>query len=471
MPKKYHINTEHIPPRFTPVGKFGIVDFNEDCAGACHHCVKKECIYEIYKKEGIFTREMEGPVHYLYSCMNCLRCVQNCTRAAITRVVNPEFRWLGDDYWKPDIILTLWYQSETGKIPVSGAGYRGKFSGPGFDSMWTDMSEIVRPTRDGIHGREYISTSVDVGRKVPILAFDDKRRTAVDIPPLMELPVPFVLSKPPFGDYSPKMYEAFARAAAVLETQFVLDAADITKNLAKYKKHIAPLVRGAEISKYKKLIRSAAFVELIYDGKMAANIKAIKKINTNAVVSVKIPLDVNSHRTAEKLTDAGVEVIHFTADMHGNIGKGEHPEFIKDNFRRIHTHLVDRGIRDCVTLIAEGGIALPEHMAKMIICGADVVALGIPFLVAIECRMCMNCTRGRACPVDISGVPPESGSKRILNLAAAWRNQLLEVLGAMGIREVRRLRGEFGRAMFYEDLERDTFRKIFSKDKKEKAKL
>ena len=26
--------------------------------------------------------------------------------------------------------------------------------------MWTDMSEIVRPTRDGIHGREYISTSV-----------------------------------------------------------------------------------------------------------------------------------------------------------------------------------------------------------------------------------------------------------------------------------------------------------------------
>ena len=33
------------------------------------------------------------------------------------------------------------------------------------------MSEIVRPTRDGIHGREYISTSVDVGRKLTHLAF------------------------------------------------------------------------------------------------------------------------------------------------------------------------------------------------------------------------------------------------------------------------------------------------------------
>ena len=71
---------------------------------------------------------------------------------------------MGDAYFSPEIIARLWYQAETGKIPVSGAGYPGPFSGPGFDSMWTDMSEIVRPTRDGIHGREYISTAVDLGR-------------------------------------------------------------------------------------------------------------------------------------------------------------------------------------------------------------------------------------------------------------------------------------------------------------------
>ena len=111
MPKKYHIEAKAAPPRHTPIGKHGIVDFNEDCAGACHHCVKKECIYDIYKKEGIFTREMAGELHYLYNCMNCLRCVQNCTRAVVTRTVNPEFRWLGDAYWKPEILLTTWYQS------------------------------------------------------------------------------------------------------------------------------------------------------------------------------------------------------------------------------------------------------------------------------------------------------------------------------------------------------------------------
>ena len=64
----------------------------------------------------------------------------------------------------------------SGWSEADGAGYGGAFSGPGFDSMWTDMSEIVRPTRDGIHGREYISTVVDIGRRPSRLAFDDAGR-------------------------------------------------------------------------------------------------------------------------------------------------------------------------------------------------------------------------------------------------------------------------------------------------------
>lgn len=60
----------------------------------------------------------------------------------------------GDRYWTAEIITQTWFQAETGRIPISGAGYGGPFSGEGFESMWLDMSEIVRPTRDGIHGRE-----------------------------------------------------------------------------------------------------------------------------------------------------------------------------------------------------------------------------------------------------------------------------------------------------------------------------
>ena len=146
-------------------------------------CVKRGCVYRLYRDEADTLRNEVGYLDYIYQCKGCLNCVQNCTKNILTRVVNPEYRRLGDSYYTPDLILSTWYQAETGKIPVSGSGYGGPFSGPGFDSMWTDMSEIVRPTRDGIHGREYISTSVDIGRKLSHLAFADGQ-LMVDPPPL-----------------------------------------------------------------------------------------------------------------------------------------------------------------------------------------------------------------------------------------------------------------------------------------------
>ena len=49
------------------------------------------------------------------------------------------------------------------------------------------------------------------------------------------------------------------------------------------------------------------------------------------------------------------------------------------------------------------------------------------------------------------------------NLIAAWHDQLIELMGAMGMREARRLRGDVGRAMFFETLEEETFGKLFGK--------
>jgi glutamate synthase domain-containing protein 2 len=119
---------------------------------------------------------------------------------------------------------------------------------------------------------------------------------------------------------------------------------------------------------------------------------------------------------------------------------------------------VEEALRDKVTLIASGGIALAEHLAKSIICGADLVAIDRSLWLALECRLCPQCED--VCPVQLKDVPLEYGKQRIVNLIGAWHSQLLEVLGAMGLREVRRLRGEVGRAMFYQDLEKEAFGEI-----------
>ena len=57
------------------------------------------------------------------------------------------------------------------------------------------------------------------------------------------------------------------------------------------------------------------------------------------------------------------------------------------------------------------------------------------------------------------------GVGRMTNLIAAWHDQLVEVMGAMGMREVRRIRGDIGRAMFFENLEEETFGKLFGSRK------
>jgi hypothetical protein len=67
--------------------------------------------------------------------------------------------------------------------------------------------------------------------------------------------------------------------------------------------------------------------------------------------------------------------------------------------------------------------------------------------------------------VRLEDFDPDWGSQRIVNLIAAWRNQLIEVMGAMGIREVRRLCGEVGRSMWFEDLEQESFTPLFGERK------
>jgi len=448
MPVKYHIKTQPVPSRFQPVIRSGVIAWEEGCL-RCVRCVKKECVYKVYEKQALDPREMLDSLDSL--CKDCFRCVQNCPNRLIEKGFNPSWKALGDEYWTPEILSNLWFQAETGRIPVSGAGYGGLFAGPGFDAMWTDMSEIVRPTRDGIHGREYISTTVHLGRKVKALRFE-KGNGAVpaSIPPLVELPLPAIFDLLPFAPPGRLVTRAILAASRLVKTLAVVRASEWGEDYEPYLSAVllyldrtGPPIDG--------LLGNMRMVE-IPDGRDALSLQtALKARNPGLVVAIRVGLGEDSAVRAADLTLGGAEVIHFVADYHGFDGG----MFVKDRMRQVHLHLVDKGIRDLVTLIGSGGVAMAEHMAKLIICGADAVALDIPLLIAMECRLCKRCTEGIQCPVELDRVNPEWGSARIRNLVAGWHNQLLEVLGAMGMREVRRLRGEMGRAMFYEHLEKE----------------
>jgi len=461
MPKKYHLTPKPTPARFATLAPFGIIE-GDGCLG-CPNCVKKQCVYSVYEKRGFDSRQMFDTADSL--CKNCFRCLQGCYGRILAKSKNPEFWSMGDEYWTPEIIALNQSQAESGKIPVSGGGYGGPFSGDGFDSLWTDMSEIVRPTRDGIHGREYISTLVELGRTLPqVIPRSTSPRVKTGespFPKRVETSIPIIFDLMTIDEPPAHVRWAWAQAAGETNTLLIMKAEHVTEALGPLASHLVPFLPLGSLENFTPFIKRVAMVQVAFTAGILERIQEIKKINPQVTVSIRIPLTPRGEEEAVTLAHAGAEVLHLLADEKGREQKSPSPRFIKDLIRSVHLRLVHEKQRDRLSLIFGGGIAMAEHVAKAILCGADAVSIDRPLLFALECRLCRRCLRGKRCPVEIEKIDPDWGRQRLVNLIAAWHAQLLEVLGAMGLRDVRRLRGEVGRAIFKEDIEKETFGQIF----------
>lgn len=455
MYERYRIETSPVKLTSTQIGKFEII--RKDNCFNCGRCMT-HCIYDVHKRDDRDQRKMAEPVNHL--CKNCFACIQNCPQQALEMVRNKEYESLGNAYWTPHKILTIWNESEEGKIPVLGAGYRGPFKGPGFDAIWTDMSEIVRPTRDGIHGREYIATAVDLGRKLPLIPDFEK----LDPPNLLEIQIPILFDTNPLGLRLKNITLAVAKAAHRVGTFAYVNIEDYFSGLEPYLESIAfrfPLDRAGDIDSvpWKKV----NLIEIILPREFSTTeleglLEKLKKQNPRALFSLGMPGHHFPEEILKLIRASSVDMLNLNADSQGQSPEGS--MFISESIRKLHLNLVKRHMRDEITLMSHGGIAAAEHVPKAIICGADAVILDLSVLVAIGCRVCDECLIEN-CPAGLMTLDPEIAEQRIINMTCAWRDQLLEILSAMGIRDVRRLRGEVGRAIFYEEIERESFDFIF----------
>lgn len=451
MPSKYMIHTKPTPHRFKALTGSGVIAWEEGCL-RCAVCVKKQCVYGVYDKRGLDTRQMIDSIDN--QCMNCFRCIQNCPKGLIHKSVNPEYLAMGDSHWTPEIIARLWYQAETGKIPVSGAGYSGPFSGPGFDAMWTDMSEIVRPTRDGIHGREYISNAVDLGKTPDHLTFTENGELEGNPHSLVNIPLPIIMRLPSFGSLSEKTLKGWAMGAKRLGTFLALSDDLITEELGDYRPHLIPIITPE--SKLDRLGDGIGLVETSWGEGWRETVDELRRLYPSILIITRLPLTKRVEKRVLSLLESGESIIHLEGSVNGRVTDHE-SLFVKDGIRSMHMALVEKGIRDEITLLVSGGLAMAENVAKAIICGVDAAYIDFPILIALECRMCRRCQDGLSCPVEVEEAPSPWVASRVVNLLAAWHNQLLEVMGAMGLRDVRRLRGEAGRAIFFEEMDKGIF--------------
>lgn len=401
----------------------------------------RPCVY------GVFSGPLGGFAPRERLCVGCLRCTtQYPDMVTITR--NPKRAELGDSYFLPYHVDAIAYEAESGRIPIRGAGYRGKFGGTDWDSMWTDMSEIVRPTRDGIHGREYISTEIDIGAKKPFIELDKKEKPLGPFLQSVSLPIPLLFDAPPSKMINPTLAHIFSEAAREIQSITLLPLESILE-LGLKGSHIAPLVSLQNMKGLSKLNYHPAMIE-IEDWDEEAFKELVLQFPDSIII-----LRTHFENDLLYLFKAGVRNFHLTANYHG---RGKSNRFVMDLIREVHKVFIVAGIREEVTILGSGGIIAAEHLPKAIICGLDGVVLDTPLFVALQAEFAGPCIEREESHFTLPGkLSMEWGKQRLKNLTASWRDQLFEILGAMGLREVRRLRGELGRAMFQKDLENEAF--------------
>ena len=412
----------------------------------------RPCMY------GTFSGPIGGFAPRPQHCVGCLRCTVQHPEI-ITILYNPAYRSLGDSYFHFGHIGAVAYEAETGSIPVKGAGYRGKFGCEGWDGMWTDMSEIVRPTRDGIHGREFISTVVEIGEKPSYLVFDDEGQPLGAMPRTLAIPIPFIYDVPPLSATSSLLADILSDAAAQAETLAILPIGLVSGSKLNLES-IVPLIKGDEADQLSSLSFTPKMIEIEPgDTPIAALQSLLSTLQTSYPDTIlALRLSYTDGEILLRYTEYGIRTFHLVADYHG---RGLDGRFVFDWIREAHLAFVEAKMRDQVTLIGSGGIVAAEHVPKAIIAGLDLVALDTPLLVAMQAEFDGECRDRDESQFTLrKNLNRNWGIQRIKNMTAAWRDQLLEILGAMGLREVRRLRGEIGRAMFQVDLEREAFAEI-----------
>ena len=447
---RYHIETQNtpdivpLPPKFqVKVKKHRLIAMvlKElfELKGDLPVALSRPCVY------GVFSRPVGGLAPREELCVGCLRCTVQFP-GMVQIYPNPERQRLGDSLVRPEDIDTILYEARTGRVPVRGAGYRGPFGGEGWDGLWTDMSEIVRPTRDGIHGREFISTAVDIGEKPAFLHFDEHGEIVGPVPTMIAAQVPFLFDMPANAARSKALLSIFAETARQIETLALIPIPSVIQ-FSLEGQHVVPVIAKSTWSWLDRLSWSPCMVML--DGWDRECYDELRRRFPGSIACVRVPMDTN----VLELVQQGVRVFHLSANYHGYTGD----RFVMDLILQAHQRLVEAGVREEVTLIGSGGIFMAEHVPKAIICGLDAVALDVALAVALQARFNGECLDRETAALSFPRLDTAWGVQRLKNLAASWRDQLLEVLGAMGLREVRRLRGEIGRCMFQKDLEWEAF--------------
>ena len=170
-------------------------------------------------------------------------------------------------------------------------------------------------------------------------------------------------------------------------------------------------------------------------------------------IIVKVAAVHNIAAIASGIARSGADIIAIDGFRGGT---GAAPTRIRDNvgipielaLAAVDQRLRDEGIRNHVSLVVGGSIRSASDVVKAIALGADACYIATAALLALGCHLCRTCQSGKCNwgiatqrPELVKRLNPETGSQRLVNLMTAWKHEMKELMGGMGINSIEALRG------------------------------
>ena len=427
-------------------------------------------------------------------CVDCQRCVALCPTRAL-KIIKSDCTFRPNANWSQETIKEIFKQASSGGVLLSSMGNPNPLP-VYWDKLLINASQVTNPSIDPL--REPMETKVFLGKKTPEMKRDDNGRLITKLDPQLELSMPVMFSAMSYGSISYNAHESLARAATELGIFYNTGEGGPHEDFYKYGPNTIVQVASGRFGVHEGYLNAGAAIEIkmgqgakpgigghLPGAKIVGDVSRTRMIpeGSDAIspaphhdiysiedlrqlvyslkeateykkpIIVKVAAVHNIAAIASGIARSGADIIAIDGFRGGT---GAAPTRIRDNvgipielaLASVDKRLRDEGIRGNVSLVVGGSIRSASDVVKAVALGADACYIATAALLALGCHLCRTCQTGK-CNWGIATqreelvkrLNPDIGSERLINLMTAWRHEIMELMGGMGINSIEALRG------------------------------
>ena len=468
--------------------EFEVVRDQNRCI-ACKVC-QRQCANEVHwfdEGSGLMLSDET-------KCVNCQRCVSLCPTRAL-KIVKSDCRLRENANWSDQTIKEIYKQASSGGVLLSSMGNPNPLP-VYWDKILINASQVTNPSIDPL--REPMETKVFLGKKPNKIERDENGKIINNLTPQIALSMPVMFSAMSYGSISYNAHKSLALAASALGICYNTGEGGLHEDFYAYGENTIVQVASGRFGVHENYLNAGAGIEIkigqgakpgigghLPGAKIVGDVSKTRMIpeGSDAIspaphhdiysiedlrqlvyslkeatayrkpIIVKVAAVHNIAAIASGIARSGADIIAIDGFRGGT---GAAPTRIRDNvgipielaLASVDRRLREEGIRNNVSLVVGGSIRSAADVVKAVALGADACYVATAALLALGCHLCRTCQTGKCNwgiatqdPELVKRLNPEIGSQRLINLMTAWRHEIKEMMGGMGVNSIEALKG------------------------------